>query len=307
MSGTIPYLPPYLGTSGKWPGNAATHRTHLQSAAPTTQVFRLPSDLTTGTYTYICTYMYLGYLPYHHSLTYAGHMTIEDIKTVYQQKHNLPSTYQNFAHGNPYNHGTVPTATTKGAVLGTSIKMAVPTDPVKTADAAQATPLQGLHKVSVVRNPKFKAKGTGDFAGVCRKFEITPTLPTPFTIIHTIVDGTGQALANVGQAITNAFSPDSSQASHPRVVTRMVNKPDSSGKVGHLDATNVQNDSEYLAPVGIGTPQQKLHLNFDTGSSDLWVWSTLLPPDVKSKGQQAGHSIFDPTKSSTWKDSNDQS
>ncbi|KAF2211713.1 hypothetical protein CERZMDRAFT_26463, partial [Cercospora zeae-maydis SCOH1-5] len=87
--------------------------------------------------------------------------------------------------------------------------------------------------------------------------------------------------------------------SHPHVVTRMVKKPDSTGKTGHLDAENVQNDSEYLAPVSIGTPAQGLNLNFDTGSSDLWVWSTLLPDSVKTRGQQTGHTIFDPTKSSS--------
>ena len=229
-------------------------------------------------------------------------MTIEDIKTVYQQKHNLPSTYQNFAHDHPHDHAATPAGAKKAAVPTTSMKMALPTSSVKAADTAHATPLQGLHKVRMVRNPQYVPKGTGDLAGVCRKFEITPTLPTPFTMIHTMVDNTGQAFNNAGQAIAGVFTPKGSsatQTSHPRMVTRMVKKPDSTGKIGHVDATDIQNDSEYLAPVSIGTPQQTFNLNFDTGSSDLWLWSTLLPADVKSRGQQTGHSIFDPTKSST--------
>jgi len=56
----------------------------------------------------------------------------------------------------------------------------------------------------------------------------------------------------------------------------------------------------YLAEVEIGTPPQKLKLDFDTGSADLWVWSTLLPSSIKSQGASS-HAIFDSTKSSTFK------
>jgi len=61
----------------------------------------------------------------------------------------------------------------------------------------------------------------------------------------------------------------------------------------------VENNSEYLAPVSIGTPNQTLNLDFDTGSADLWVWSTELSSSVQSQG--TGHAIFDPKKSSTYK------
>lgn len=48
----------------------------------------------------------------------------------------------------------------------------------------------------------------------------------------------------------------------------------------------------YLCPVSVGG--QTLNLNFDSGSADLWVYSTLQP-----SSQQSGHSIYDPTKSSS--------
>lgn len=41
--------------------------------------------------------------------------------------------------------------------------------------------------------------------------------------------------------------------------------------VGNVPAEDIQNDSLYLCEVGIGSPEQKLYLDFDTGSSDLWV------------------------------------
>lgn len=38
-----------------------------------------------------------------------------------------------------------------------------------------------------------------------------------------------------------------------------------SDQPGTVGATDIQNDSEYLCPVTIGTPGQKLMLDFDTG------------------------------------------
>jgi hypothetical protein len=64
--------------------------------------------------------------------------------------------------------------------------------------------------------------------------------------------------------------------------------------VGRVTATPVQpNDLEYIAPIKIGG--QTLNMNFDSGSSDLWVFNTQL-----SETAQTGHQVYDPTKSSTF-------
>ncbi len=63
---------------------------------------------------------------------------------------------------------------------------------------------------------------------------------------------------------------------------------------GVVPATPEQGDIEFLAPVVIGG--QTLNLDFDTGSSDLWVFNTQL--SAKANGE---HTLYDPTKSSTFK------
>lgn len=64
--------------------------------------------------------------------------------------------------------------------------------------------------------------------------------------------------------------------------------------VGMVTATPEQGDVEYLSPVEIGG--QTLNLDFDSGSSDLWVFSTQLPA-----ASSTGHTLYDPAKSTSMK------
>ncbi|KAK4695443.1 aspergillopepsin I, partial [Lecanoromycetidae sp. Uapishka_2] len=63
---------------------------------------------------------------------------------------------------------------------------------------------------------------------------------------------------------------------------------------GTVAADPEQYDSEYLCPVTIGTSGVTLNLDFDTGSSDLWVFSSELPA-----ADQTGHSIYTPSGSTS--------
>ncbi|MCJ1385344.1 hypothetical protein MMC17_008466 [Xylographa soralifera] len=67
-----------------------------------------------------------------------------------------------------------------------------------------------------------------------------------------------------------------------------------SGEAGEVTNNPTQYDIEFLAPVSIGG--QTLMMDFDTGSSDLWVFNTQL-----STAEIQNHTTYNPEKSSTFK------
>jgi hypothetical protein len=84
-------------------------------------------------------------------------------------------------------------------------------------------------------------------------------------------------------------------------VQHILQKRVAAGQTGNVGAEDIQNDSLYLCPVQIGTPAQTLYLDFDTGSSDLWVWSDELPKSIQSEAKPPYNKIFNSKSSSTYK------
>ncbi|GAP84707.1 putative secreted aspartic proteinase precursor [Rosellinia necatrix] len=131
------------------------------------------------------------------------------------------------------------------------------------AGLASSTPLQpkiGSFSVSQVANIKFKPHGPSQLAKTFSKYGVS--LP----------EGLARNMASLDAA---------------RLLRRSS---------GNVTTTPEQFDIEYLTPVQIGTPPQTLNLDVDSGSSDLWVFSTETAP-----GSVKGQALYNPKKSSTAK------
>ncbi|OAP62661.1 hypothetical protein AYL99_01888 [Fonsecaea erecta] len=128
--------------------------------------------------------------------------------------------------------------------------------------------MSSLIRVPIRRNPHYKRNGLKSYVYMLNKYRIAPTIQGPYSAAR-------------GK--------------------KLLVKQNADGSQGEVTASDQQNDSLYTVPVKIGTPAQTLNLDFDSGSSDLWCWSTELPQSTLSAGK--GHTIFDPSKSSTFQTS----
>ncbi|KAI0394852.1 acid protease [Xylariaceae sp. FL0594] len=170
---------------------------------------------------------------------------------------------------------------------------------------------RGVYKVDRVRNPNVVARnGPKALLKTLRKYR----MPIPTNVIHAaerrdqtiakreprIQKGMGNGNHGFGGGHSGAFGVSSFEAGGGG---REHKSGKSRGKGAIKNGTGIvvntpeANDIEYLAPVSIGG--QVLNLDFDTGSSDLWVFNTRLQNAAEAQAQ--GHTLYDPDSSPTFK------
>lgn len=156
---------------------------------------------------------------------------------------------------------------------------------------------RGVFKVERVANPNFKGhNGPKQLLKSLRKYRMN----IPPALMDSIRNQ-GSATTAIEDKLTNSAAVSSGPA--PAKLAPMVNvnaanatsnAANGTAGVGLVTATPEQGDVEYLSPVNIGG--QTLNLDFDSGSSDLWVFNTQLPA-----ASTTGHTLYDPTKSTSLK------
>ncbi|KAJ6119971.1 hypothetical protein N7523_004251 [Penicillium sp. IBT 18751x] len=104
-----------------------------------------------------------------------------------------------------------------------------------------------------------------------------------FTVNQLARPATGAKTLNLPAMYANSLTKFG--ASVPAVVK-------AAAESGSAVTTPENDDEEYLTPVNVGGTT--LNLDFDTGSADLWVFSSELPAS-----EQAGHSIYKPGANGT--------
>ncbi|KAK4546892.1 hypothetical protein LTR36_001624 [Oleoguttula mirabilis] len=150
-----------------------------------------------------------------------------------------------------------------------------------------ASHMANLSRATLIRNPHHKRNGLKSYVHALKKYGIGPTVEGPYVMIKKVQQ-------------QGKFSKKVGGKAH--VQGHILAKKDATtGQTGDVPAEDVDSNAEYLAAVQVGTPGQKLNLDFDTGSADLWVFSTELPSSEQKSGTTT-HNIFDSSKSTTWKE-----
>lgn len=157
-------------------------------------------------------------------------------------------------------------------------------------------------KVNRVRNVNFSGyDGPAELLKALGKYGMD--LPDGLAPVRNSVQnhkGLGQSDASDALSATEAGTQPTRVSNQPAAASSGTSSTPTApggggtGEVGDVITTPEPQDVEFLSPVVIGG--QTINMDFDTGSSDLWVFNTQL-----NAAGQANRTVFDPAKSSTFK------
>ncbi|KAK3399821.1 penicillopepsin [Sordaria brevicollis] len=143
-------------------------------------------------------------------------------------------------------------------------------------------------RIERVRNPNFKGRnGPRELLKAYRKYR----MPVPQPLLDAMNSQKNGTVPTI-TTITQTDTAEKSSCNCPYASGGSGSA--AAGEAGVVTATPEQDDVEYLAPVKIGG--QTINLDFDSGSSDLWVFNTQLSPQLTR-----GHQVYNPAASKTFK------
>ena len=99
---------------------------------------------------------------------------------------------------------------------------------------------------------------------------------------------------STSKSVSSSSSSVKGSSSSTGLTTPAGRTTSSSTGVFYAVATNIAYDSAYLSPVVMGSQKQTMNVVYDTGSSDLWVFTSECP------GCSSKSNIFNPSLSSTY-------
>ncbi|KAI0127146.1 aspergillopepsin-F [Xylariales sp. AK1849] len=153
---------------------------------------------------------------------------------------------------------------------------------------------RGVYKVERVANPNYTGRnGPRALLKTLRKYR----MPIPAGLVESVDSNemiTKRQLSRKkkGGAGAGASNSTSNAAASNSTSNAAAGNSTAAG-TGLVVNTPEPNDTEYLSPVNIGG--QTMNLDFDSGSSDLWIFNKQL-----STAATTGHTVFDPAKSNTF-------
>lgn len=138
-------------------------------------------------------------------------------------------------------------------------------------------------KVDRVRNPNFKRhNGPRELFRAYQKYR----MPIPQDLLDSLEDLTQDG---EGTESLQSGAPDSFGSKKVDATSQAANTA-----VGLVSATPRNEGIEFISPIQIGG--QTINVVLDSGSADLWVFSTQLPAQAR-----VGHQAYDPLLSPTFK------